>query len=136
MDKPKIFIVDDEEEVRITLKRFLSRKLECDIQEASDGRKALDILKKEIFDIILLDVKMPGISGIDVLKKTRVTHPDTDILVITAYDSKQVAGEVFKGGAVEYFTKPLTVEAIHTKIIEILKRKNKYLPKIPKTNSS
>ena len=129
MDKPKIFIVDDEEDVRSKLKTYLSRHIACEIFEACDGREALETLKKESFDLILLDIKMPGISGLDVLKKAKEAYPDTDILVITAYDSPQVAGEVLKEGVVDYITKPSTREVIFAKICEVLKKRNKYLPK-------
>jgi len=135
MDKPKIFIVDDEEDVRAKLKSYLSRHTECNVQEASNGREALKILEKEYFDLILLDIKMPGISGVDVLKKVKKIHPDTDVLVMTAYDSQQVAAETLKEGATDYIPKPSTIEAIHTKIYEVLKKKNKYLPKEPKSKT-
>lgn len=129
MDKPRIFIVDDETEARTSLGNFLRRNIECEVFEAGDGRQALEILKDDGFDLILLDIKMPGISGIDVLKKTKVTHPDTDIVMISAWDSQPVALEALQNGAVDYITKPSTIQVIYSKICEILKKRNKYLPK-------
>lgn len=129
MDKPKILIVDDEKEARETIRNFLSRHIECNLQEASSGRQALERINKEDFDLLLLDVKMPGISGIDVLKKSKLIHPNTDVLMITAYDSPQVAREVLKHGATDFIIKPSTIEVIFEKAVDILKKRNQYLPK-------
>jgi len=126
MDIPKILIVDDEEEAKSDLRRILRRKLKCDIQEAGNGREALEILKKQSFDIILLDVKMPGISGVDVLKSVKKTHPQTDILIISAYDSPQIASQVFKDGAADYVIKPFRAEVMRSKINALLEKRNKY----------
>ena len=129
MEKPKILIVDDENEVRESLRKFLTRNIECDLTEACNGRDALEVISKEVYDLILLDVKMPGISGIDVLKKMSNSHTDTDVLIITAYDSQQVAREALKHGAADYIVKPSTIEVIFEKIRQILEKRKKYLPK-------
>lgn len=129
MDIPKILIVDDEAEIRTSLNNFLSRNIECNILEAGDGKEAMDILKKEVFDLVLLDLKMPGISGMDVLKKTKEIQPQTEIVVISAWDSQAVAREAIKEGAQDYITKPSTINVIFNKVCESLKKKNKYLPK-------
>jgi len=129
MDKPRILIVDDETEVRQSLNKFMARNIECEIAEASDGRKALEALEEGAFDLILLDIKMPGISGLDVLKKARLMHPSMDILVISAWDSQPIAEEVLQDGAVDYITKPSTINVIYAKVCEILKKRNKLLSK-------
>jgi len=130
MDKAKIFIVDDEAEARESLAKYLERNLECEIAQAGDGRQALEILKTNSFDVILLDIKMPGISGLDVLKKTKVTHPNTDVLIISAWDSQPVAGETLETGAADYIIKPSTIKVIFDKVCELLKKKDKCLPKV------
>ena len=129
MDKPKILIVDDEKDAREMIRNFLNRHIECSLQEASSGREALEFIGKDEFDLLLLDVKMPGISGVDVLKKSKHLHPDTDVLMITAYDSPQVAREVLKKGATDFIIKPSTIEVIFQKAVDILKKRNQYLPK-------
>jgi YesN/AraC family two-component response regulator len=129
MDKPRILIVDDEEGVRDSLRRYLDRNIECVIREASNGRDALDEVNKEPYDLILLDVKMPGISGIDVLKQIQESSREVEVLVITAYDSQQVAQEALALGASDYIVKPSTIEVIFDKISEILQRRDKFLPK-------
>lgn len=129
MDKPKILIVDDEAIIRDVLNRFLAQKIECDIREVGDGRSALESLKSDTFDLIILDIKMPGISGTDVLKKTRLTHPQTDILVLSAWDSQSIASDALKDGAVDYIPKPSSIKVIYEKVCGVLKKKNKYFPK-------
>ena len=129
MDKPKILIVDDDTGIRDLLKAALTRDIESEIQEAGDGDTALKLLDKGRFDLILLDIKMRGISGIDVLKKTKQAHPETDILVLSGWDSQQVATEVLKAGAIDYIPKPSPINVICDKVREILKKKNKFIPK-------
>jgi len=72
---------------------------------------------------------MPGISGIDILKKTKDLCPKTDILVISAWDSEAIAEEALQDGAIDYIPKPSTPEVILEDIARILKKRNKYLPK-------
>lgn len=129
MNKPNILIVDDEEDPRDRIKTYLSRRLHCEVKTAPDGKQALELINKEAFDLILLDVKMQGISGMDVLRKTKISSPKTDILMITAYDSHQVAKEALKEGALDCIIKPSSLEAIFGKICHVLEKRNQYLPK-------
>lgn len=130
MAKPRIFIVEDEEEARSKLKAYLMRNLECEISEAGDGRQALERIEKEKFDLILLDIKMQGISGLDVLERVKAISPETEVIVISAYDSAQVAKEALQKGACDYIPKSsASRELILKKAVEIFQQKNKYLPK-------
>ncbi|MEW6101405.1 MAG: response regulator [Candidatus Omnitrophota bacterium] len=129
MEKPKILVVDDEAEIRRMLKESLADNIECEISEASTGSEAISNIENQKFDLILLDIKMPGISGIDVMKKTNLQEAQSDILVLSAWDSHQVAHESFCKGAVDYITKTSPVHVICDKVFQILKKRNKYLPK-------
>lgn len=135
MDKPRILIVEDDNETRDILKKILTVHIESIISEAGSGRQALEFLKKETFDLILLDIKMPGISGMDILEKTKEIYPKTDIIVISGWDSQSIASEVLRKGASDYIPKPSSVTVIHDKVCEILKKRNKYLPKNLKMNT-
>lgn len=130
MDIPKIIIADDEEDLRKTLNKFISERLNCEIYEASTGYQAQDLLKEKGCDLMLLDYKMPGISGLEVLKTAREIAPQAFVFVITKWDSPEVAREVEKGGA-EYFPKPLSLKVLFDKIKEKLSSINKFHPKIP-----
>ncbi|MCX5695015.1 MAG: response regulator [Candidatus Omnitrophica bacterium] len=87
MLKPLILVVDDEADVRERLCNILSRKIDCRVQKAADGQEALEKLKKEKFDLVLVDIKMPGLSGIDVMKEAAKFTPQTKFLAVSAYDS-------------------------------------------------
>ena len=128
MQKPKILIVDDEEQMRSTLNSFLSDRVECEIYEAADGYKAIESFKKNIFDLIILDIRMPGISGIDVIKEAKKISPDVKIIVITKWDSPEVSRQVEEQGA-DYMPKPFSLKVLQAKIKEALTKMDKFIPK-------
>lgn len=130
MDIPKIIIADDEEGLRSTLNKFISERLHCDVYEAANGYQAMDYLKEKGCDLMLLDYKMPGISGLEVLKFAKQLSPDAFIFVITKWDSPEVSKEVQEQGA-EYIPKPLSLKVLFDKIKEKLTLINKFHPKVP-----
>lgn len=123
---PKILIVDDEEDIEKSLTKLISRRFICDIDRAMNGWETLEKLKKDNFDLIILDLKMPGLNGIDVIKETIKFTPETKILVVSSYDSHEIAAEALKAGATDFIHKPQTIEAIELKIKNILTRIGKY----------
>jgi DNA-binding response OmpR family regulator len=125
-DPARILIVDDEEGVRSSLRDFLSKRFECEIVEADDGEKALNYLKKDKFDLVLLDIKMPGISGIEVIKETKKLSYKPAIWVITRFDSEEVAHKVIEDGADEYIPKPISLRALDGKVKNFLASIGKY----------
>jgi DNA-binding NtrC family response regulator len=127
--KPKILVVDDEEDVVEWLTNIVLRRFNCLVEKANDGTEALQKLKKDTFDVVLLDIKMPGLSGIDVIKEAVKFTSQTKILAISAYDSQAVADEALKAGALDFLPKPLTKEAIELKLKHILSSIGKYQPK-------
>jgi len=131
MQKPKILIVDDEQQVCDFLSSFVSRKLECEVTTANDGKAALEKLKSASFDLVLLDIKMPGLSGIDLIKEAIKFSPKSKILAISAYDSQDVALEAIKAGAFDYILKSYSTEEIGIKIKDALAKDGKYSPRTP-----
>ena len=125
----KILIVDDEIQVREIIKEYLEAIIECQVFDSGEGQDALDKIKADSFDLIILDLKMPGVSGLDIIKTVRKQKPPPDILVTTAWDSAQVADEVIKEGATDYIVKPVTLETLKLKVKNILEKKGKYLEK-------
>jgi len=107
----KILIVDDEESVCMVLTRVLEGAGH-DVQVASNGREAIDRLKDEPFDLIITDLKMPGIDGLGVLAKAKETDPLCEVIVITGYASVDSAVEVMRLGAYDYITKPFHLDRI------------------------
>jgi YesN/AraC family two-component response regulator len=133
MEIPKILIVDDEQVVLDFLQSLINAKLECQIQTAQDGKEALEKLKDNPVDLLLLDIKMPGLSGIDVIKNVMEISPGTLILAISAYDSQEIATQAIKVGAVDYILKTHTTQEIESKIKAVLTHLGKYSPKNTKS---
>ena len=129
MQTPKILIVDDEEETRRLIREHLVNRMECTIIEAANGYKALERFQNEQIDLILLDMKMPGISGTDVMKKIREVSPDVPIIVISGWEGAAVSKHVEQCGADEYITKPFSLKIVRAKVEERLKKTGKFFPK-------
>lgn len=125
----RILIVDDEEVIRNYLRRFLTRRFECQVIEADGGEKALEFLKKDRFDLVFLDIKMPGMSGMEIIKEKKRLGYKPAIWVITGFDSEEVAHKVIEHGADEYITKPLSLRALEGKLRSFLASIGKYKPK-------
>ena len=129
MPEAKILVVDDEEDVRERLGNFLARRIDCLLEKAASGEEAIKKLKKDNFDLVLLDIRMPGLSGIDVMKEAVKICPQTKFLAISGYDSDEIADETLKAGAVDFITKPQTPAAILLKVKDILSKLGKYKEK-------
>ncbi|RJR18081.1 MAG: sigma-54-dependent Fis family transcriptional regulator [Nitrospiraceae bacterium] len=105
----RILVIDDEESIRELLKDFLESK-GMEVITSADGESGLNLLKEEKFDLFLLDLMMPGMSGLDVLKETASEKIDIPSIVITAHATVQTAVEAMKLGAFDYITKPFNLE--------------------------
>jgi two-component system, NtrC family, response regulator AtoC len=111
----KVLVVDDEPLMRNFLAETLRRK-NIDVTVAENGRKALDLLKKTPFDLVITDMKMPDITGIDILRYVKETSPNTFVVVITGFGSIENAVEAMHLGAFNYLIKPFYPETIETVI--------------------
>lgn len=105
-DKSKILIVDDNEVVRLSHLRSL-RSAQCNVEAVWDGAQALQAMEQEPFDVVLLDLRMPGMSGMDVLKIIKQRWPECEVVVITGYPSVESAKEAVMLGAHDYLSKPV-----------------------------
>ena len=131
MTLKKILIVDDELLVRNFLAETLRRK-DFEVVSTEGGQKTLNLLKEIFFDIVITDMKMPGLTGIDVLRKVKEISPQTIVIIITAFGSIENAVEAMRLGAFNYLIKPFspdTIEAIIEKAKEhlCLVEENQYL---------
>lgn len=117
----KILIVDDEEHFRMLVKDFLISENFIVVDEASSGDEALDILMLKDYDIILLDIRMEGLDGIETLKQIRRISPHTYVIMITGYADIPSAVECIKYGAREFLEKPIRMEVLIEKINKVLK---------------
>ena len=110
-EKPRILVVDDEESHRIMLRAVLQEE-GYEVAEAADGPEAIRAVEQEPFDLILLDIRMTTMDGIEALTEIRKISPFVPVLMMTAYASVKTAVEALKAGAFEYLTKPLDIEEL------------------------
>jgi C4-dicarboxylate-specific signal transduction histidine kinase len=113
--RTRILIVDDEGGFRETLARRLEKRGAV-VNQAAGGEEALASLAQESVDVVLLDVRMPGMDGLSVLERIRHEHPDTEVILITGNVSTQEGVAGIKAGAFDYLTKPIEIEHLIGKI--------------------
>jgi DNA-binding NtrC family response regulator len=123
MRKNKILIVDDELSVRNSLSEWFIED-DFKVESAESAEAALNKMHKGPFDIILLDIKMPGMDGITLQKKIKAIDPEAIIIIMTAYASVDTAVEALKLGAFDYVTKPFDPDDLSNLINNALKQKN------------
>ncbi|MBL7542481.1 MAG: sigma-54-dependent Fis family transcriptional regulator [Bdellovibrionaceae bacterium] len=121
--KAKILVVDDEESIREFLEIML-RKEGYEITLAEDGQKAKELLQKKSFDMIVSDLQMPNMTGIELLKYVRQDYPEVIFMMITAFGTTETAVEAMKMGAYDYLTKPFKIDEVRINISNALRSKN------------
>ncbi len=112
---PRILIVDDEASMRDML-RIVLRRDGYDVRVAPSGRSALEILKHEPFDLLLSDIRMPDMNGVAVLRASKELNRDIVVFMMTAFASTSTAVEAMRLGAVDYFTKPFSMDELRLKV--------------------
>ncbi|MBF0478875.1 MAG: response regulator [Candidatus Omnitrophica bacterium] len=118
----KILIVDDNEDLRSEMRDFLD---EYETIEASTGEEALKILgRAHNIGLVILDVRMPGITGIDVLEELRKTEPELGVIILTGFSSKDVVIDALKSQANDYIEKPINIQKFHESVKKIMAKQN------------
>ncbi len=120
--KPKVLIVDDEERFRTTLRKLLAVR-EIDATDVGSAQEAFAALQENAYDVILLDVKMPGIDGIEALGKIKKQYPEVEVIILTGHASVDAAVEIMKLGGYEYLLKPCPIDELTGKIESAWERK-------------
>lgn len=120
--KGTILIVDDEAGPRESLRMIL--KPIYNIFTASNGKEALEIIQRENIDIVTLDLNMPGISGIEVLKEIKKIKSDIEVIIVTGYGTLKNAQEVIRYGAGDFISKPFNVADIVAIVSKSFERRN------------
>lgn len=105
-NKTKILVVDDEEVVRLSHIRTLA-SVHCDIEVVKNGEEALQVMAQRPADVVLLDLRMPGMDGMAVLKAIKQRWPETEVVIITGYPNIETAKEAVRLGAYDYLAKPV-----------------------------
>ncbi|MEA2022502.1 MAG: response regulator, partial [Candidatus Caldatribacteriota bacterium] len=117
----KILVIDDEQNIRKMLIRVLSPEGFI-VKEADNGLEALKRLQKESYSLVLLDLKMPGLNGIETLKKIRENDLNLPVIMMSAYGSIHEAVEAMKLGALDYLIKPFDIEELKIMIKRAIKQ--------------
>ncbi len=113
--KIRVLIADDEQTFRETFKQILTEE-GFDVTAACDGLEAIEAVRKDPYDVVILDIQMPGADGIKVLRETMSLRPDTRVIMITAFGTVEMAVEAIKLGASEYVMKPVIFDDVILKI--------------------
>jgi DNA-binding NtrC family response regulator len=120
--KPRVLIVDDEERFRTTLGKLLGTK-GIAVKTLGSAREALQELETEAYDVILLDVKMPEMNGVEALAAIKKMNPNLEVIILTGHASVDVAVDIMRLGGYEYLLKPCPLEELLDKIENAHERK-------------
>ena len=112
MEIVKILVVDDEAPIREMIRKGLSQMGGINVEVAQSGFEAIDKIEKEVFDLVLTDLKMPGMDGIELLKTIKGTRPEVMVILMTAYGSIETAVEAMRIGANDFITKPIDLNEL------------------------
>jgi len=123
MNKPRILIIDDEDIVRSSCERVL-RPAGYEVETAKSGKKGLDLLSRHSADLVLTDLKMPDMDGIEVLIKIKKRWPETEVIIMTGYGTVNTAVKAMKIGVFDYIEKPFTPDDLLTLTSKALERKS------------
>ena len=129
-DKNRILIVDDDEAVRRSYLRSLE-SISCNVRAASDGEEALQTMEQNPFDVVLLDLRMPGQDGLSVLRTIKQKWPDSEVVIITGYPTVDSAKEAVRLGAYDYVAKPVGPQDVINVTDGAVTRKQWALHRVP-----
>ena len=129
-DKRKILIVDDDEVVRLSYLRSLSGS-SCNVEAASSGEEALQSMEQAPVDVVLLDIRMPGMDGMSVLRTIKQKWPASEVVIITGYPTVDSAKEAVRLGAFDYLAKPMAPQDVINVTDGAITHRNWALQRIP-----
>ncbi len=119
MPAKKVLIVDDEEDVRLFLADFISER-DFVVDTAASGEQALERFDRQPYDIVLLDIMMTGMDGLECLEKLKKEYPDTTVIMITALKDETRMARAKKLGAADYIVKPFSLNYLETELEKII----------------
>ena len=111
MSRGRILVVDDEQNMRTTLADILADE-GFDVSTAESGERAVKLCRREAFDTVLMDVRMPGIDGIEACRRIRELRPETRVILMSAYSVEQLVEDSLREGIVAFLRKPLDAERL------------------------
>ena len=124
MSKGKILVIDDEDIVRLSCSRTLVPE-GYELKMAKNGEEGLRMIEEDSFDLVLTDLKMPNMDGIEVLANIKKKWPAIDVVIVTGYQTVETAVRAIKLGAFDYIEKPFTPDALIAIVSNVFKARNK-----------
>ena len=121
-----IWVVDDDRSIRWVLEKALTRA-QMPVRLFDEGKKVLEALKTETPSVLLSDIRMHDLSGVDLLARVKAMHPEIPVIIMTAYSDLDSAVNAFQGGAYEYLAKPFDIN----RAVELLRRASEENPDAP-----
>ena len=109
-----VLVVDDDDVIRETLRELLEDNYQC--QEASTAEEALTRLQAQVFDVVLTDISMPGLSGGELLARVRELYPETPVIIMSGLSDQEQANSLKSGGAFDYLLKPFRLEVVEESV--------------------
>jgi DNA-binding NtrC family response regulator len=134
-DNNRILVVDDDETVRRSYLRSL-QSVSCDVESASNGEEALQTMEQNPFDVVLLDMRMPGLDGLSVLRTIKQKWPDSEVVIITGFPTVDSAKEAVRLGAFDYVSKPVGPQDVINVADGAITRKQWALRRLPEGQAS
>jgi len=132
MDTFKVLIVDDEPDFLETIVKRLKRR-KIDVTGVESGIRALELLEQEHFDVVILDVRMPGMDGIETLKEMKKKRPLMEVIILTGHASVESGMQGMQFGAFDYVMKPAEFDELIEKVRQAFERKSIHEAKIKET---
>ena len=135
MKEFRVLIVDDEDNFRETFIKRLTKR-ELNVTGAESGEKALQILDKQLFDVVILDVKMPGMDGVETLREMKRMRPLMEVIMLTGHSTVESAIDGMKLGAFDYIMKPADLDELLEKMSQAYEKKRAHEQKIQESRLS
>jgi signal transduction histidine kinase len=123
VEKERILVVDDEESIREMVSKIVNH-IGYEAGTAKNGKEALEVLRKEPFTILITDIKMPEMDGFELMKAVRTGFPDIHIICMTAHGASYTYTDVVALGAMDYITKPFTIDEMKAKLNRVIRERN------------
>ncbi|MBZ0157419.1 MAG: response regulator [Alphaproteobacteria bacterium] len=115
----RVLVIDDEEIVRISCRKAL-RSAGYEVDTAASGKECLDLLEEGMYPVVLIDLKMPAMDGIETLVTIKKRYPDLQVIIMSGYDTVEHVVESLCSGAAHYIEKPFTPDMLVKRISEVL----------------
>jgi DNA-binding NtrC family response regulator len=123
MSKGRILVIDDEDIVRLSCSRTLVPE-GYELKMAKNGQEGIKMLEEESFDLVLTDLKMPNMDGIEVLGTIKEKWPKTDVVIVTGYQTVETAVKAIKLGAFDYIEKPFTPDTLIATVSNVFRARS------------